>query len=223
MLGVALLSVVGLVMLTIGLLGQQHAPQPPATAGQHQVLDRSSSPTSPAPTTGTTSHAITTPATTGPILARSAPRTLRVPAIGVHSNLLTLGLNPDNTIEVPPLSRDSRAGWYKRSPTPGQLGPSVVLGHVDSAKYGPGVFFKLGALHKGDTAEITRANHTVAVFTVDRVASYPKNDFPSLRVYGNTSDAELRLITCGGVFDHSAHSYENNIVVYAHLTSSHHA
>ena len=160
-------------------------------------------------------------ATTGPVLARSEPLRLSVPAIGVSSDLLQLGLNADHTVEVPPLGRDSRAGWYKYSPTPGQLGPAVILGHVDSAEYGPGVFFNLGALRPGDTVMVTRADHTVAVFRVDRVVSYPKDQFPTLQVYGNTDHAALRLITCGGKFDFSTRSYESNIVAYASLIASH--
>jgi sortase (surface protein transpeptidase) len=144
-------------------------------------------------------------------------------AIGVSSALLELGLNKDQTVQVPPLSKDSRAGWFTGSPTPGELGPSLLLGHVDSAEYGPGVFFKLGALHKGDTVDVTRADSTVAVFRVDRVAAFPKDHFPTLEVYGDTANAQLRLITCGGKFDFSARSYESNIVVFASLVSSHRA
>lgn len=155
-----------------------------------------------------------------PPLAAAAPVRLEIPAIKVSSNLLGLGLNPDNTLEVPPLSKDSQAGWYRGSPTPGQLGPSVILGHVDSAEYGPAIFSKLHTLRPGDTLTVTRADHTAATFKVNRVASYPKNHFPTLEVYGNTSDAELRLITCGGTFDSAAGSYLDNIVVYASLLSS---
>ncbi len=160
-------------------------------------------------------------ASTGLVLARSLPVHLDVPAIGVHSPLLQLGANPDNTVAVPPLEKDSKAGWFQYSPTPGQLGPAVLLGHVDSARWGPGVFYRLGALVPGQTVDVTRSDQTVAVFVVDKVDSYPKGSFPSLQVYGNTPNAQLRLITCGGVFDPSARSYENNIVVYAHLVSSH--
>jgi sortase (surface protein transpeptidase) len=158
----------------------------------------------------------------GPILARSTPTRLSIPSIGVKSNLLDLGLTADNSVAVPPLARDSKAGWYRYSPTPGQLGPAVILGHVDSAKYGPGVFFRLGALKPGSLVDVTRADASVAVFRVDRVVSYPKNSFPTLQVYGNTTRAELRLITCGGKFDFKAHNYLSNIVAYASLISSHH-
>lgn len=135
---------------------------------------------------------------------------------------MQLGLNPDRTIQVPPLEeKDSHAGWYKYSPTPGQIGPSVMLGHVDSAKNGPAVFFELGALQPGATVAVTLADDTVAVFTVDKVVSYPKSTFPTDAVYGGIDHAGLRLITCGGTFDPRAGSYESNIVAYASLTSSH--
>lgn len=143
-----------------------------------------------------------------------------MPAIGVHSSLLQLGVNPDQTVQVPPLEADSKAGWFDQSPTPGQLGPSVLLGHVDSAEFGPGVFFRLGVMRPGQQIDVTRSDATVAEFVVDRVESYAKAEFPSLQVYGNTSNAQLRLITCGGVFDSASRNYENNIVVYAHLAAT---
>jgi sortase (surface protein transpeptidase) len=160
--------------------------------------------------------------TRGPLLPASAPTRIEIPSIGVSSDLLQLGLNADKTVQVPPLSRDSKAGWYRDSPTPGQLGPSLILGHVDSAEYGAGVFFELGALKPGQTVTVTRADRTAAVFRIDRVAAFPKNHFPTLEVYGDTENAQLRLITCGGKFDFSARSYESNIVVFASLVSSHH-
>jgi sortase (surface protein transpeptidase) len=161
------------------------------------------------------------PAARGPVLPRALPTHLDIPSIGVHTDLLQLGLNPDHTVQVPPLSRNSLAGWYKYSPSPGQLGPSILLGHVDSAEYGPAVFFRLGALRPGDTLSVGRADRTVAVFRVVRVVSYPKEHFPTLEVYGNTDAAALRLITCGGRFDFSTRSYESNIVAFAVLTGSH--
>jgi sortase (surface protein transpeptidase) len=156
----------------------------------------------------------------GPILSKSTPLHLSIPTIGVSSNMLQLGLNRDRTVQVPPLGRDSEAGWYEYSPAPGQLGPAIILGHVDSAAYGPGVFFKLGALPRGATVSVIRADHRVAVFRVERVVEYPKDHFPTIEVYGNTDHAALRLITCGGRFDLSAHSYEDNIVAYASLVST---
>jgi sortase (surface protein transpeptidase) len=155
----------------------------------------------------------------GPVLRRSRPVALRIPAIAVDSPLRALGLNPDHTVQVPPLTRVSYAGWYEYSPTPGSVGPSVILGHIDSAAYGPGVFFRLGDLRQRDKVYVARADGTVAVFEVERVVEYRKNRFPTLQVYGNVDHAALRLITCGGKFDFSTHNYQDNIVAYAALVS----
>jgi sortase (surface protein transpeptidase) len=156
----------------------------------------------------------------GPILPPSEPTRLAVPAIGVDTSLIQLDQNADGTVQVPPLTSDSPAGWYDKSPTPGQVGPAVILGHVDTPA-GRSVFYSLGLLRQGDQVSVTRADGTVAVFTVDRVAEYPKNAFPQLTVYGNTDNAQLRLITCGGAYDESIGHYVDNIVVFASLTSSH--
>ena len=216
-----LLILAGALALTVGLRAQRHAPQPPASAAIPYAA-AGGTPSSSRTTTGgppaAAAHGIR-----GLVLPASTPTHLDIPAIGVSSALMELGLNADHTVQVPPLGRDSRAGWYRYSPSPGQVGPAVLLGHVDSAQYGPGVFFELGALRPGQLVSVTRADHTVAVFRVDRVVSYSKNAFPTLEVYGNTDHAALRLITCGGRFDLTSHSYENNIVVYASLVSSHRA
>lgn len=156
----------------------------------------------------------------GPVLARSVPTRLDIDAIGVHSPLLQLGADAEGSVQVPPLEKDSKAGWFQESPTPGQLGPAVLVGHVDSAQFGPGVFYRLGAMQVGQQIQVTRSDATVAEFVVDRVESYPKDTFPSLQVYGNTSDAQLRLITCGGVFDRATRNYQDNIVIFAHLVTS---
>ena len=161
------------------------------------------------------------PAPSGLILPASDPVSLSIPAIGVASAILDLGLLPDGTIQTPPLDDPvSKAGWYAGSPTPGSEGPSILLGHVDTKKYGPGVFYNLGRLKPGDTVDITRADHMVAVFRVDSVRSFPKAQFPTHEVYGNIDTAGLRLITCGGVFDPSKSSYESNIIAFASLVSS---
>ena len=202
------LAVVGAVLLAVGLSGQETPPAPdPATAAG------SSTPAPVAEVPATT----TVPAPMTPSVPVAEPVSVSIPAIDVRSDLLRLGLNDDHTLEVPPLAADSKAGWYTGSPRPGQAGPAVILGHVDSAEYGPGVFFDLGALHRGDRVDVARADGTVAAFAVDRVASYPKSDFATLDVYGNTPGPELRLITCGGEFDASQRSYEDNIVVFASL------
>lgn len=209
----AVLLVLGAVAVAVGLASQDHAPQPAAAASGPASATPTPKPAgTPSPAPGQTPA----PGSVRP-LPPADPAHLDIPAIGVSSDLLQLGQNPDGTIQVPPLDRDSRAGWYRYSPTPGERGPAVLLGHVDSAAYGPGVFFRLGALHPGDTVRVGRVDGTVASFRVTRVTSVPKDHFPTLDVYGNTDDAELRLITCGGPFDASARSYVDNIVVYAVL------
>jgi len=193
-----------------------------ARAGAPTLPTRSTRPAQPEPPGSATPPRSTSARPLA--LAASVPLSVRIPSIGVDSSLLQLGLNPDQSIQVPPLlEKNSHAGWYKYSSTPGELGPSVILGHVDSAEYGPAVFFQLGALQPGARVEVTLTDGTVAVFTVDRVVSYPKANFPTEAVYGSTSTpyAGLRLITCGGTFDPAAKSYENNIVAYARLAASH--
>lgn len=156
----------------------------------------------------------TAPAT----LPDAAPLTLSVPAIGIDSPLVELGRNPDGSVEVPSLDDpEARPGWYRDSPTPGSLGPAIILGHVDSRRYGPGVFYHLADLRPGDQVDVSRADGTVARFAVDGVQEVAKRDFPTLAVYGNLDHAGLRLITCGGEFDPDAGSYESNIIVFASL------
>lgn len=146
---------------------------------------------------------------------------LDVPAIDVYHRLIQLGRNPDGTLEVPSLDDVQVPGWDRYSPTPGELGPSVVAGHVDSAEQGDGVFYRLGALSRGDQVNITRADGTVAVFAITGVNTYAKIDFPTLTVYGNTDVAALRLITCGGSFDAQSNNYRDNVVAYGTLLGSH--
>lgn len=216
----AVLLMAGVIAIVIAVRAQRHAPQPsPAAASSVAVT-----PTGPGSASRANTRTGSSASTTrGPILARSMPTHLSVPAIGVDSDLKHIGLDAKGHIQTPPLARDSHAYWLTVSPTPGQLGPSTIIGHVDSAAYGPGVFFRLGALRQRDTISVTRADGRVAVFEVERVVEYPKAQFPTTAVYGNTDNAALRLITCGGLFDASQHSYESNIVAYASLVSTHKA
>jgi hypothetical protein len=156
------------------------------------------------------------PSTTGPILAASRPVSIRIPAIGVRSSLIEVGLNADGSLQVPHGANYQKAAWYRNSPTPGELGPSIIEGHVDSHR-GPAVFFKLGDLRPGDKVDVARADGSTAQFAVRRVAEYPKEHFPTHAVYHNLDHAGLRLITCGGTFDHATGHYLNNIVAYAKL------
>src|SRR4029453_726301 len=107
----------------------------------------------------------------------------------------------------------AKAGWYADGTRPGDVGPAVIAGHVDS-KRGPAVFYKLRELQAGDLIAVPRGGKTVR-FRVVSTAWYPKKSFPTTQVYGPTPDRQLRLITCGGVFDHTLRSYKENLVVYA--------
>lgn len=152
------------------------------------------------------------------VLPDSLPLSLAIPAIGVQTPLLALGLSSDGTLEVPPPGPDyDKAGWYRHSPTPGALGPAVLAGHIDSAADGPSVFFQLDELRVGDQVQVARVDGSVAVFAVDEVQRFRKAEFPTELVYGNTDHAALRLITCGGPFDRSSGHYLDNIVVLASL------
>jgi hypothetical protein len=137
----------------------------------------------------------------------------------VNHSVLKLGLNRDQTVEVPPLSEVPTPGWYEYSPTRGGVGTAVILGHIDSAKEGAGVCFRLGGMTEGDEIAVNRADGSTAHFAVYAVHEYPKSHFPAQAVYGNTARAELRLIGCGGSLDRAKHSYRDDIVVYARLVS----
>jgi hypothetical protein len=198
----ALLIVGGAVAAGVAVAAQQHAPQPSLTAA----------------------------GTTGPSAGKawwlslrySLPVSIEIPAIGVHSVLLHLGVKPDGTMQVPPLQRrPNAAAWYKYSVTPGQIGTSVIEGHVDN-KQGPAVFYRLGALRPGNLVNVRLTDGITAVFRVTGVRQYLKSKFPAKTVYRDvTRFAALRLITCGGAFDYATSQYLSSTVVYAFLVSSH--
>ncbi|MGY0236729.1 class F sortase [Longispora urticae] len=140
-----------------------------------------------------------------------APTSIRIPRITVDSPLETLDLAPDRTLTPP---KDyQRAGWYAGGAAPGETGPAVIAGHVDS-RTGPAVFARLGTLAPGDRIEV-HGPRGIVRFTVTQVRRYDKDAFPTAAVYGPTTDPQLRLITCAGPFDRAAHSYRDNLVVFA--------
>jgi len=156
-----------------------------------------------------------TPAlTTSPrALARSTPVRLQIATIGVDSTLMALGLGADGSMNVPP--GGFPAGWYTGGPTPGEMGPAVIAGHVDMK--GPGVFFSLHRMKPGDQVTVTRVDGSQPVFRVTQVEQYLKDNFPTKLVYGNLDHAGLRLITCGGTFNSQSGHYEDDLVVFADL------
>jgi LPXTG-site transpeptidase (sortase) family protein len=140
------------------------------------------------------------------------PVSLTIPLIGVRTRLIGLGLTANGTLQVP--SSTTVAGWYTGGPQPGDIGSAVIVGHIDSLT-GPGVFYRLSELRRGDRVYVQRADKTTVAFRVTAVRTYLKDQFPTHDVYGPTPDAELRLITCGGEFDAATGHYLSNVVVYA--------
>ena len=151
-----------------------------------------------------------------PAVARTAepPIALAVPALGLDTRLVGSRTGPDGALQVP--ADPSRAAWYVDGPAPGDLGPAVLVGHLDS-RQGPGVFAGLKGLHEGDELDVRRADGTTVAFAVREVATYAKRDFPTARIYAGSGAATLRIITCGGDFDAATGRYRSNTVVYADL------
>ncbi len=150
-------------------------------------------------------------------MAKSAPVRVQIPAVGIDSSLVSLGLLPDGTMQTP--RTGFPAGWYTGAPTPGQRGPAIIAGHVDWAGR-PGVFYNLRALRAGDQVIVARTDGKAAIFQVRRVAEFAKAAFPTGAVYGDLDHAGLRLITCGGSFDAQAQSYRDDIVAFADLVGT---
>jgi sortase (surface protein transpeptidase) len=147
---------------------------------------------------------------------QSRPVHLDIPRIGLHTDVVPVGLNPDGTVGVPPLVPGAPAAWYRHLASPGDPGPAVLLGHVDTHR-GSAVFFRVHELRPGDTIAIQRADGRTVDFVVDSVHTYPKTEFPSEAVYGPADEPVLRLLTCGGTFDRDRRTYLSNVVVYASL------
>ncbi|WP_328536130.1 class F sortase [Streptomyces sp. NBC_00344] len=147
----------------------------------------------------------------------SPVRKLAIPAMVIEAPVISLGLDSKGRLGTPPLSRPKVVGWYRGGPVPGDMGTAVIVGHRDT-RTGPAIFLNLNALNRGDAVNVVRSDHRTAVFTVDTVKTYKKEEFPSAKVYGATGRPELRLLTCGGSFDKKS-GYSANVVVFAHLSN----
>ncbi|WP_405899736.1 class F sortase [Streptomyces sp. NBC_00727] len=194
-----------LIYHSIGSPADDKAPAPPAAA-----VSAAASPSAAASAKATPSAS--------PSLPRSVPTRLRIPAIAVDAPFTPLSIGASGRLDAPPPNDKNLVGWFKDGATPGERGASIVAGHVDTTT-GPAVFLQLSFLKPGATVDITRADGTVATFAVDTVETFSKADFPDDKVYADTPDAQLRLITCGGNYDRKAKDYEDNVVVFAHLDS----
>jgi hypothetical protein len=181
-----------------------------APAASRSAVAGAITPTAAGPTR--TTEVINFPVGSWRRLPPSPPARLEIPAIGVSTPLVRLGLLADGTMEIP---RDyGVAGWFTGGPMPGQLGPAVIAGHVDS-RTGPAVFHRLRDLRPGDQIRVVRTDGRVVRFEVESLARYPKREFPDDDVFGATTAPALRLITCAGDFDRSQRSYRDNLAVSA--------
>lgn len=148
---------------------------------------------------------------------KARPIRIKIPKIKVNSAIGSVTMDAKNALGTPPLTRPNQTGWFRGSPVPGEAGPSIINGHV-STRTGPAVFDRLRELAKGDQIYVYRSDKKVTRFTVSGIEQASKTSFPTKRVYENTSNAQLRLITCGGVYNKTTHHYTDNIVVYATLS-----
>ncbi|GAB2964684.1 class F sortase [Nonomuraea fastidiosa] len=154
-----------------------------------------------------------------PPMLPSTPVRIVIKRLGVNAPIKSVGLRKNGTIEVPPPDNPNLVGWYRNMSTPGEAGPAVLLGHVDT-RTRPAVFARLKEIRNGDTIEVKRQDKTTAVFTVGGVEQANKKTFPTQRVYGGQQNAQLHLITCSGTYDRTTGHYTDNLIVYATMTSS---
>lgn len=203
---VLMLGLAGSLMLGHGVLAQQSVP----VAESRGEIPISADPLTDAPVSN------------AQYLPFSEPTSITIPSIGVTSELISVGKQPDGSMEVPQPPNFDKAAWYRESPTPGQYGASVIIGHVDSyVSKGASVFFNLAKLKPGERIEVRRNDGKTASFTVRALRDYGKYSLPTEIIYAPVTDgAELRLITCSGPFDKATQSYENNTVVFATMSDA---
>ncbi|MGB3256610.1 MAG: class F sortase [Ornithinimicrobium sp.] len=237
-----LLLLLGVAALTFVVMSQQADPPTPASnATSPSVIEASepdsavttAPPAGPSESSGRSDEAsatlpqpqaeavTTAEAAPAPLsLEPSEPVAVRISSSDISSELHPLGLTEDGALDVPSGNLYNEAAWYDGSPTPGEIGPAVIEGHVTSQGSTPSVFFELGSVAVGDEIEVDRKDGSTATFEVYDTGSFPKDDFPSLAVYGRTNHAELRVITCGGDYSAEQRRHVDNVVVFARLVDA---
>lgn len=191
------LLVTGVVLTFQGFIGADGPPQPSAASA---ALSDAAAIKAPPP------------------LPPAQPTRIRVPAVSIDAPIMNVGLDSRGVIAAPPLEKADEAAWFKDSVSPGARGSSVIVGHVDNES-GPAVFYSLGALKKGSTIDVVRDDGTTAIFTIYGIEVFTKAEFPGKRVYGDTKDPELRVITCGGTYSKDS-GYSGNVVVFARMSKT---
>ncbi|MFC5241730.1 class F sortase [Streptomyces atrovirens] len=201
-------------LLATTLMGGGEDP-PDDAHGPRAASAVSAAPSTPAASTPAAGE----PATREPAaghLPRSEPKRLLIPAIDVDAPFTDLAIGGEGRLEPPPPHDTNLVGWYAKGVSPGERGTAIIAGHVDTTT-SPAVFARLSELEKGDRFRVLRADGSKATFVVDEAESFEKDDFPDERVYADTPDAQVRLITCAGDYDRAAKDYTENLVVFAHL------
>ena len=219
-----LLAVGGLTAVTAGLQAGARPPQPQGHVQSTTVSTADpqppalAAPAVPAAEVPDASALDASAPDVGPVLGGSPPVALTIPAIDVAArSIVPLVVGADGVLAAP--EDYAVPGWHVAGPMPGQMGPAVIVGHVDSPD-GPAVLYRLGELLPGDSIDVPREDGSVASFVVDSVERFRKTEFPTTRVYGSTTGrAEIRLITCGGAFDRGTGHYVDNVVAFGHLVS----
>ncbi|MGW1771004.1 class F sortase [Streptomyces sp. NPDC002104] len=210
---IALVMLTGLAMMRNGAEAGDGPPQPaaaaavsaPAGATVGQPADQApAEPSTPPPDVEALDH--------------SSVQRIRIPSISVDAPVMTVGLDAQGWIDAPPPQDKNLAGWYLNGISPGQQGSAVIVGHVDNAQ-GPAVFYGLGSVQKGSRIEVARYDGRTAVFEVYGVEVFSKSTFPGSRVYGDTGQPELRVITCGGGYS-KGRGYDGNVVVFARMVEA---
>lgn len=209
-------ALVGAVLVAVAVVSQE--PTPPSLDGPVGVLEGSQQPDRPGSPSHRSGPAEVTAAEETP-LGRSEPVSLSIPAIDVRSPVLPIGKAEDGTLAVPQRGPHlDKAAWFENSPAPGQPGPSIIEGHVATDENGPSVFFRLAELRPGDTISVVRADGRTAVFTVEALREFGKDEFPTELVYGgDLGTPALRLITCSD-FDPSVGRHTGNLIVFSRLS-----
>ncbi len=205
-----LLALVGAVTVVVAVSRHNSPPPKPVASAAGNIASPTTTTSVPIP--GGLTPSSVAPKPTG--LGFSPPAEITVPSLGIDSTLVRLDRNADGSVEVP--TSFHVAGWYEHSVSPGQVGPSVILGHVDS-KSGPGIFYKVGLLQPGAKVVVKRDDGKLVNYVITGVRQYPKTGFPTIDVYGDTAVPTIRLITCGGAFDSATGHYVSNIVAFGQL------
>ncbi|MFI7007615.1 class F sortase [Streptomyces sp. NPDC050145] len=198
----------GLLVLAVSLFGGHDEPSGPSVT--------TGSPATHAPSSATHAPPSAAPRALGKHLPRARPKRLLIPKIGVDAPFTGLSIGPTGQLQPPPADDTNLVGWQADGVSPGEVGTAIIAGHVDT-KTSPAVFAGLSDLKKGDRFTVKRSDRRTASFVVDSVETFAKDDFPDKRVYADTPQAQVRLITCAGDYDRSVRDYTDNLVVFAHL------